>query len=218
MSETVKTAASADVRHGLEAKLAHGLGRIAMAARHRSFRDQPGKPLSQLQAQVLIALESAPGLVGELTERLGLTPATVSESVSALAKRGLVSKQQEGRQVTVRLTARGRTLSGRLRGWPEFVSACVSELSAVEQTALLRAVMAMIRQLQRRGVVQDARMCTSCVYFRPNVHAGTAAPHHCEFVNAPLAETSLRLDCNDHREESTAIAEGRWRILTGGKP
>ncbi len=202
----------------LEARLAHGLSRVAMAARHRMFREVSTSGLSVIQSQLLAVLtESGATGVGEVAARLGVTASTVSESASALERRGLVRRERDGRRVALALTPRGKRLSSSLAGWPDFLAACLDELSADEKRVLLRAVLSVVRRLQREGVVQQARICPSCVYFRPNVHRDAERPHHCELVNLPFGDTALRLDCPDHRQEREPLAEKRWCIFTGGK-
>jgi hypothetical protein len=41
------------------------------------------------------------------------------------------------------------------------------------------------------------------------VHEG-AAPHHCAFVDAPLANEQLRIDCPEHELASDAVRHEHW--------
>ena len=52
-------------------------------------------------------------------------------------------------------------------------------------------------------------MCVTCTHFRPNVHPGPA-PHRCAFVDAPLADDALRLDCPDHAPADPALRRALW--------
>ena len=201
----------------IDDRLAHGLGRVAMGARHKLFRDATPSGLSVVQAQLLTALlQSGPIRVGDAAARLGLSAAMVSESASALERRKLLRRQRDGRNVLLELTAKGRRLAEPLSGWPDFLAACVGELGTEEKRALLRAVLAVVRRLQREGVVQDARMCPSCVYFRPHSHPGSERPHHCALVDLPFGDEALRIDCPDHLAEREVHADARWRLFLGG--
>jgi hypothetical protein len=89
----------------------------------------------------------------------------------------------------------------------------VGELSAAEQAAFLRGLVAMIRTLQERGRIPVARMCVSCTFFRPFRHDDRTRPHHCAFVDAPFGDGKLRLDCPDHAAAQAEQAEEAWRVF-----
>jgi hypothetical protein len=42
------------------------------------------------------------------------------------------------------------------------------------------------------------RTCVTGRHFRENVAPGTSTPHFCAFVDAPMAERHLRVDCAEH--------------------
>jgi hypothetical protein len=81
-------------------------------------------------------------------------------------------------------------------GWPEALAAATQQLSGQEQANLLAILVKMIRALQLQGEIPVARMCVSCEHFSPDAHPNSAAFHHCQFFDAPLADQSLRLDCS----------------------
>ncbi len=201
----------------IDDRLAHGLARVAMGARHKLLRDAAPSGLSVAQAQLLaVMIQSGPIRVGDAAERIGLSAATVSESASALERRKLLRRQRDGRNVHLEVTASGRRMAESLSGWPDFLAACVEELGPEEKRVLLRAVLAVVRRLQREGVVQEARMCPSCVYFRPHSHPDSLRPHHCALVDLPFGDEALRIDCPDHLAEREVHADARWRLLLGG--
>ncbi len=86
----------------------------------------------------------------------------------------------------------------------------VADLTPAEQGALLKGLMKLIRGLQVRGEIAVARMCVTCRYFRARTHADPDAPHHCEFVDAPLGDRTLRLECVDHEMAETAAQAAAW--------
>ncbi len=223
-SPTERPAAFEQAAGPLEARLASGLAKIALAARHELFRAAAPHGLSPVQAQLLAALAAAgePGAgVGELAARLGLTPATVSDSLAALERRRLVTRRRDradGRRVLVRATRRGAGLGRTLALWPEFLAAAAAGLSAGEKAVLLRAVVRLVGDLLRRGVVQEARMCPTCEHFRPRVHDDPERPHHCALADQPFGDRAVRLDCPDHQPAEGEAAETRWRAFAGGLP
>jgi hypothetical protein len=67
----------------------------------------------------------------------------------------------------------------------------------------------MIRALQEQGQIPVSRMCVTCVHFRPRLHDGPL-PHHCAFVDAPMADRHLRVDCKEHEEAPGTQREEAW--------
>ncbi|MBX6377634.1 MAG: winged helix-turn-helix transcriptional regulator [Clostridia bacterium] len=195
-----------------------GLARISVALRSRSWREAGPEGLSPTQGQVLVSLRYAPeGLsLRQVAEALAVTPPTASEAVRTLVAKGLVVREADPadrRAVRLHLTPAGRAVAERAAQWPDFLAGAAAELDPAEQTALLRALVKMVRTLQLRGEIQVARMCVTCRFFRPNVHADPDAPHHCDFVDAPFGDRRLRLDCPDHREATPEECETAWLRL-----
>lgn len=202
-------------------RVATGLSKIGLALKHRSWREASERRLSPTQGQALAALARRDGRgrrLSELAEELGITAPTASDAVASLESKGLVRKlrsKRDAREVAIRLTAKGRREAVRAAAWPEFLADAVEELTAEEQAVLLRSLVKMIRALQERGEISVARMCATCRFFRPNAHAGGARPHHCDFVDAPFGDRSLRLDCPDHEPAAPEEADTSWQLFLG---
>jgi hypothetical protein len=96
--------------------------------------------------------------------------------------------------------------------------AAVDALDPAEQAVFLRALTRIIRELQERGEITVARMCASCRFFRPDVHADRARPHHCAFVDAPFGDRELRLDCADQEPLEPAEAAALWAAFDRSRP
>ncbi len=186
-------------------KVVQGLVKLGLAMRHRAWRYTYPHALTPTQAQILTYLlsrEPQVVLVSEVAQALAVTLPTASDAIEALVRKGLVHKRislQDRRSRALSLTPAGRRLARRLRLWPDVLLEAVEDLGPEERSVLLRALMKMIQVLQERGEIPLARMCFTCVYFRPNVHPDPLRPHHCAFVDAPFGDLHLRLDCRDHR-------------------
>jgi DNA-binding MarR family transcriptional regulator len=202
----------------LDKKVTIGLAKIGIALKQQAWAEAGGRGLNPTQGQILALLRANPhGLrLGALAEQLGVTPATTSDSVTSLQRKGLVTKEPtagDGRGVVVRLTPTGSREAAAAAAWPDFLLEAVSELSTDEQAAFLRALVAMIRTLQEKGRIPVARMCVSCRFFRPFMHDDPVRPHHCAFVDAPFGDGELRLDCADHITASVDQADQNWQIF-----
>lgn len=198
-------------------RIAIGLGKIGLALKSQGLQAAGARGLTPLQGQVLTTLmTSRAGLKPSvLAERLAVSPATISECVKALQAKGAVERRadpDDARVSLVVLTAAGRVEAKAAAGWPDFLATAVEALSEEEQAVFFKGLLKLIMRLQQEGQIPQAQMCVSCRFFRPNVRAG-ARPHHCAFVDAPMAATELRLDCADHDpSESLDVA---WRAFLG---
>ncbi len=198
----------------LASRIVTGLNKIGLAMKQQAWQQANSEGLSATQGQILASLVADGPLTGsELSERLGVTLPTISDSVRALVEKQLLTKSPDPRHPRAKLlapTTEGKALGGRARSWPEFMAAAVTELSPEEQQAFFSGVVKMIRALQEQGLVPVSGMCVTCTHFRPNVHGG-AAPHHCALVDAPIAGDQLRLDCAEHELASDATRAQLWQ-------
>lgn len=199
-----------------------GLTKLGLALRNEAWQRGGPRSLSPTQSQALACLARghAPRL-GELAAELGVTAATTSEVVATLVEKGLVRKTRaatDARALVLELTAAGRREAQRASQWPDAFLAAAQELSAAEQTVLLRALTKMIRRLQLEGRIPLARMCASCRFFRPNAHASAAQPHHCDFVDAAFGDAELRLECDEFEAADADVAGLAWQRFTRNDP
>lgn len=203
-------------------QLVSGLAKIGLVLRHEAWRDRGRSGLTPTQASILALAHRRGGrgsTLGELAEELGVTAATASDSVSALAAKGLVVKERstkDGRSLALLLTPSGTQEARRTAEWPDAVLAAVAALSGEEQAVCLRVLTKMIRELQEHGRIPVARMCVSCRFFRPHVHDDRARPHHCAFVDTAFGEGELRLECADHEPASLTEATTAWDTFLVG--
>ena len=198
-------------------RIATGLHKLGLAMKQQSWKEAAEEGLSPTQGQILAALAHDGLLTGsELARRLGVTLPTVSDSVRALVEKLLVEKRPDPRHPRaslLALTTAGKRQASRASAWPEFMATAVSSLSEAEQTAVLSGVMKMIRTLQENGQIPTSKMCVSCVHFRPNVNEGPR-PHHCAFVDAPMASDHLRIDCAEHEVAPPELQAVNWKRFT----
>jgi|SRR5512132_161651 DNA-binding MarR family transcriptional regulator len=202
----------------LAKRVTTGLAKVGLALKQQAWAEAGGRGLTPTQGQALALLRASPqGLrLGALAGQLGVTAATASDSVAALHRKGLVAKEPtagDGRGVVVRLTPDGSREAAAAAAWPDFLLEAVGELSAAEQAAFLRGLVAMIRTLQEKGRIPVVRMCVSCTFFQPFRHDDRVRPHHCAFVDAPFGDGELRLDCPDHAAAPAEQAEETWRVF-----
>lgn len=201
-------------------RLAVGLSKIGLALKHHAWQAAAPRGITPTQGQVLALLRThTAGLrLAAVADQLAVTPATASDAVRALIAKRLVEKRRDdidARAIRVTLTVAGRVEAERVAGWPDFLAAAAETLSPAEQVVFLRAIIKLIRELQERGDIPVARMCTGCRYFRPYIHADAERPHHCAYVDAPFGDRSLRLDCLDFAPAGAEERDHLWATFVG---
>lgn len=203
-------------------RVSTGLSKIGMALKTRAWRGAGPERLTPTQGQALVLLRgAAKGLrLDEVARGLGVTAPTASDAVTALVAKGLVIRSRapdDHRAIALRLTAEGAALADRVADWPDFLLRAVDTLDADEQTGFLRGLVKIIRGLQEAGDIPPQRMCITCRYFRPNVHADRERPHHCAFVDAPFGDRHLRLDCIDQELAPADERQANWILWSGSR-
>jgi DNA-binding MarR family transcriptional regulator len=204
-------------------QLAAGFEKIGLALKSRTWRREGQAGLGPLQRQVLTLLRSKPdqsAQVSAIAQELVVRLPTASEAVATLERKRLVKRyrsHRDGRIVNVELTPRGARACAPAVGIPNQLAAATSALSSVEQVALLKGLMKVIRTLQQQGEISVARMCVSCRFFRPHQHDDAAQPHHCDYVNAPIGDHNLRLDCLEYESASISQAKESWDRFNEGR-
>lgn len=197
----------------LASRIATGLHKIGLAMKQQTWLQANEEGLSATQGQILSVLGASGPLSGtELSERLGVSLPTISDSVRVLVEKKLATKSPDPRHPRASLitpTKKGAAIGARARSWPEFMASAVQDLAPDEQRAFFSGVVKMIRSLQEQGLVPVSGMCVSCTHFRPNVHEGKS-PHHCALVDAPLANQQLRLDCPEHARAEEPERTALW--------
>lgn len=204
----------------LTTRVAAGLHKIGLAMKKRAWQNTGGEGMAPLQAQILAFLRMRPdgsATVSMVASELAVTAPTASEAVETLHQKRLVLKTRSAsdrRVVKLRLSVSGRRKANASAGWPDFLAAAADQLSPTEQVTLLCGIIKLIKVMQTRGDIPVARMCVTCRFFRPHVYENGERPHHCDLVNAPFGDRSLRLDCPEHQPAPPGQAAQAWTVFT----
>lgn len=177
------------------------LDRIGRAIRTHRQNVATEAGLSPLQAELLRTLDEGPPprpLTSHLARELGVRQPTVSDSLEALERKGLLVREpdsRDGRRSRVVLTATGGDLAGRLGGADEAIRAAVARLSEQAQADTLARLLGIIEALVAEGVVQVSRTCFTCVFFDTSGEVPA-----CRLIGAELRPGDLRVNCPEHSE------------------
>lgn len=139
------------------------------------------------------ALSHSPGA---LARYLGSTKGTVSQTVMALEKKGLVRKEadpKDWRGVTLFLSDQGKAMLAD--DDLSVVKADIAELSDKTRRRFDRALDTLLEEARLRKGEPSFGSCPTCRYYR---EAASDLSAHCMKVNAAVAKDETRLICVEH--------------------
>ncbi|WP_442107420.1 MarR family winged helix-turn-helix transcriptional regulator [Pseudomonas sp. NUPR-001] len=130
-----------------------------------------------------------------VTEYLGLTKGTVSQSLKALEAKGLIVKTQDQadkRSVHLSLTEAARALLAAVMP-PDFLVTAMARMGTDAQ-ALEGLLSDLLRSIQRSENVPGFGLCKTCRF-----HRQTASGGFCELTQEPLTPPERELICREHQ-------------------
>ncbi|RPE79886.1 MarR family winged helix-turn-helix transcriptional regulator [Vulcaniibacterium tengchongense] len=200
-----------------------GIERLAALLRMRAWGEDGTPPLHPAQRALLLALAGRSGGLrgGELAAQLGVSAASVSDSLRALEAKGWLRRRpdpDDGRASRAVLTAAGAALVRRLQHPAAGLGPLLQALPEQDLGHLLRALQLMILEAQRLGLADGPRTCLGCEFFRPHASTDAAEPHWCDYVGAAFGDAALRVDCPEQRPRSREALDATVRRFREAAP
>lgn len=130
-----------------------------------------------------------------VTEYLGLTKGTVSQSLKALETKGFLTKvqdTQDKRSVHLQLTQASRELIGAVMP-PQFLSTASQRMGA-RAGDLEQLLMELLRTIQRTENVPGFGLCRTCRF-----HTASEAGAMCALTHERLEAPEVDLICREHQ-------------------
>ncbi|MBZ9782127.1 MarR family transcriptional regulator [Pseudomonas sp. REP124] len=130
-----------------------------------------------------------------VTEYLGLTKGTVSQSLKALEGKGLLTKQpddRDKRSVHLKLTPPAQALLDAVTP-PDFLASAAQRMGADAQV-LEGLLMELLRNIQRGEDVPGFGLCRTCRF-----HQTVAGGAFCGLTQEPLEAREIELICREHQ-------------------
>jgi len=135
-----------------------------------------------------------------LTQYLGATKGTVSQTLIALEKKGLVTKAprpEEKRSVALSLTEPGEAMLRR-DPW-ERLEAEIANLGPKTHKRFAKALRELLQAELSRGNFKSFGVCRSCRFFsEKGAQDNPQGPHGCLFFEQPLTGAESRRICVEH--------------------
>jgi DNA-binding MarR family transcriptional regulator len=135
-----------------------------------------------------------------VTEFLGLTKGTVSQTLMALERKGLILKspdKKDGRMVHLNITKVGRKLLGKT--FPaRTVSKVWKDLPDPEQSQLIEGLQKLLQTMQELNGMKPFGVCRTC---RHNSNKGEGK-FFCELTQENLSQADVKLICREHQSSN----------------
>jgi DNA-binding MarR family transcriptional regulator len=140
---------------------------------------------------------------GALTQYLGATKGTISQTVKALERKGYVGKAEregEKRSVTLTVTAKGQEALTR-DPWSKLAKA-TTKLGSKTRPRLAKGLRELLDKELKRGGHKSFGLCATCRFFREKGLAGNAlGPHQCMLLAMPLSAAESQQICVEHEAD-----------------
>ena len=133
-----------------------------------------------------------------LTAYLGVTKGTVSQSINALERKGLIKKKtiaSDKRLVNLSLTAKGKSLLNR--DPLDDMGSVVADMSKIEQLELKKGLKTLLVKTLDEREQKPFGACKTCIHFQNNVTGGS--PHRCGFLEVPLSKDDSEKICFEQK-------------------
>jgi DNA-binding MarR family transcriptional regulator len=132
-----------------------------------------------------------------VTEYLGLTKGSVSQSLKVLEREGFLSKKPDrnDKRIThLRVSKAGRALLRKEIPAPLFINAC-ERLDQKSQAQISNRLEELLRAIQRTNNMKTFGVCHTCQYNQTN-DAGNG--HLCGLTQESLSSADIQLICREH--------------------
>lgn len=137
---------------------------------------------------------------GALTQFLGATKGTISQTLMSLERKGCIAKSAragEKRSVVLELTSQGKAMLAK-DPWKHLADG-VGDLGSKTRRRLAKGLRELLAGELQRGRHKSFGLCATCRFFREKGRGGDAkGPHHCMLFEAPLSAADSQLICVEH--------------------
>ena len=137
---------------------------------------------------------------GALTQYLGATKGTISQTVMSLERKGLIGKsarEGEKRSVVLELTPTGKEVLTR-DPW-KLLAEGIGDLGGKTRRRLAQGLRELLADELIRGRLKSFGRCATCRFFREKGRGGDLlGPHQCMLFDKPLSVADSQRICVEH--------------------
>lgn len=202
LSDNKKVVQAVESIKDLDTKIIEAIDRIARVQRNLIWERAKMYGLYPLQAQILIYLaENKPEncIITKLSLEFGVSQPTISSSVKALIKKGLIKAitWEKNRHFKILvLTDAGKELLSKLMDWDYYLKKPLKTISEDEKINAFAFLLNYVVKLRNDKTLLLARACPLCKYYT-FIDKGK---YYCKLFNMEMGIKDLRINCSDFKE------------------
>ena len=187
--------------HNLDRSIVLALERVSQVFRTLLWDNSKQKKLSPIQIQFLVYIAAHSkkySSVSEIARTFNLTPATVSDAIKSLERKGLVQKivsRRDGRKFPISLTKAGLSMANNLSNWYDPLMDHIQNFPNETREAVLIFLLQLIESLKKHQLLEEIKTCLSCRYFARQTDSNIEQTSYCLLRKVPLNNSALRLNC-----------------------
>jgi len=152
----------------IDDKVVRGIEILNIIVRHLIWKTSKQVRLSPIQIHFILFLRKKPEKFRKITflsSEFHLTPATVSNAINSLIKKGIIARKNDPydrRVYYLYLTERGRKIANTLAQWNKSLKAVVSRLNYEDKRSFFKFFLRLIQSLFKDGAIDQVRICPLC--------------------------------------------------------
>ncbi|WP_422083721.1 MarR family winged helix-turn-helix transcriptional regulator [Ulvibacterium sp.] len=187
----------------IESKIVVALERVSEAFKVLLWQKGKENALTPIQLQILLFVHfhlPEKCKVNYLAKEFNVTKATISESIRLLLKKNLILKEtdpSDTRSFFIYLTEKGKTTVQRTSSFAHPIEKPIHSFSEEQKRILFQSLLELIEKLNKAGIVNVQRMCTSCRFYESG-----SENDYCRLLEKRLYQKDLRIDCPEHQMAS----------------
>jgi DNA-binding MarR family transcriptional regulator len=188
---------------GIDERIVAAFEKIAQVSRILLWEAASAEKLSPIQLQFLLHISASPEelrRVGAIAREFDLTPATVSDAVSSLESKGLITKgflPEDRRSVVLTLTRKGAKTVQAAGKWKEAMVAAVSSFPGEQKNEVMGFLSGFITSLFEMGVLSSVRMCMTCANMKI-IENSYGARFVCGITGRRFDDSGVMIGCAAH--------------------
>jgi len=135
-----------------------------------------------------------------VTDYLGATKGTVSQSLQVLERKGFIDKTTDTRDRRVQhltVSEHGRRALAEILPPPVFREA-LAHVSEGDHTEAVGLLTHLLTELQRSNLSKTFGVCNSCGFFRSDGQS-----HHCGLTRETLSDSDIEKICREHEPRTS---------------
>ena len=186
----------------LDLKIAFSLEKMMQVQRILLWEVAKNENLSPIQIQIMVFLNSHREefrKVSILADEFDLTKATISDAVSNLESKGIITKSKtetDRRSYLIEFTPKGKKILSRIDSWQEELVKQIAKFPEETKENVLVFFTELIKHLFDSKIISIARMCLTC----SNIIVGSDnKPYTCSLTGRTFDRNEITIECDHYQ-------------------